>query len=217
MLARPARPARLALASAGLAVVGLVGAASAAPKPIVTGPKTLVVADPAGDERGGMASTDIASVTLTTTGKTTSKKVKGKTVTTYTPTALVVSLNLSAAPSTLPATNFEVGADTSACGSLSLYRDGGDLASGGFVGCGSPADATGSTSTAVDAPAVVGNSVVWTMPFVTLPAEMKAGSSITGIHGYVSIAEPLSGVSTSFVTTAANVDDVASDAVYTVG
>jgi hypothetical protein len=211
--------ARLAVACSGLAVVGLVGAASAAPQPVVSGPKTLVVTDPAGDAKSTQASTDITSLKLTTTGKTTSKKVKGKTVTTYAPDTLVVTMNLVSAPSSLPVTNFQIDAKTGDCGSMSLYYDGQNLASGGYVSCGSPADpATGSTATYLkDGPVVSGRSIVWTMPLSSLPAEMKAGSSITALHGFVSISEPFSGIGPSNASSAADVDAVDSDAVYKIG
>ena len=212
-----ARTGRLALAASGLAVIGLVGGASAT-KPVISGPKTLVVVDPAGDEKGSQGSMDITSLKLTTTGKTVTQKVKGKSVTTYTPNTLVVQLALSLAPSTLPIVNFEVDGDTSDCGSLSLYYDGQNLASGGFVGCGSPADATGSTSTSLrEAPVAAGNTITWTLPFSSLPKQMKVGSSISSLHGYGNIADPVSGLSPSFFTNAANPDDVTSDAAYKIG
>ena len=203
------RPARLALVAAGLASVGFA-VPSLAATTTSPAPKALTWTDPAGDSKLAGGDTDITGVTVTTTGKTVAKK--------YVADALVVRLTLAAAPSTLPVTNFEVDADTDACGSLALYYDGQDLASGGYVSCGAPADPTGDTSTYLaDGPVVDGTSIVWTIPFSSMPKEFQVGASLTNLNAYVSASEPVTGFSPSLVTHGADIDGAVTDQSFKIG
>lgn len=207
--------ARLSLAAAGLAALGMVGSAQAGPVAPV-GPNTLVVTDATGDARGAQASTDITSVTFTTTGKTTTKKVKGKTVTTYVPDTLVASLALAAAPSVVPVTSYEIDGDT-ACGTLYMYYDPNNFGSGAqLANCG-PKTNTGDTFFLTETPVVTGSTITWSIPFSSLPKDVAAGTAVTAIHGYVTIAEPNTSQGPTAVTNQANIDDAVSDATYKIG
>lgn len=207
----------VALAS-GMAVFGLLGTAQGANPSSSAGPKTLTVADDAGDARGAQAGTDIKQIVFTTTGKTATKKVRGKMVKSYTADTLVVTMTLAAAPTALPPVVYEVDSVSSTCGGIYLYWDPQEIASGGFVSCGSAPDATGSTSTTLDVvPVVTASTITWTMPLNTLPKEMRIGSSITDIHSYVAVAEPNTGASTALLTPAGDFDDADSGAAYKIG
>lgn len=203
--------ARLALCAAGLSLFAL----TAAPASAATGPTVLNATDPKGDALAGQGDMDIVGLTFMTGGTTVTKKVGGKTTKVYTPKRLIMKLTLSAPPSELPVFQAAIDATTSACGSMSLYYDGLDLASGGFTTeCGS--EGTDGNTFYFDSPVVEGNSVVWTQPFTTLPKEIATGS-FTEIQGYTSINEPNTGVGTSFVTSAANVDNLVVEKAYKVG
>lgn len=204
---------RSALCAAGVSLLGLAAGAHAATTTAATGPSTLTFTDPSGDARGGQTSMDIVGVTMTTTGKTV--LVKGKKV--YTPNTLVAKLTLAAPPSTLPVLNFELDGTSSGCGDMALYYDGQNLASGGFFShCGTP-DATGLDSLDWDAPTVTGSTITWTIPYSVLPREMTTKATIDNLHGYTALNEPLTGLGTSLVTFAADIDDATSDATYKVG
>lgn len=198
--------ARLSLAAAGLAVVGLVGSASAA-----VGPTVLSVDDMAGDARTAQAGDDITNLTVTTTGTTTTKKVGRKSVKTYTPKALVVTVKLAGAPDAVPFAQVEVKAVTSACGNLRLYYDPQHLGDGNSIQCGAPG-LTGTPSTFDGtAPTVTGSTISWV---VTLPVEMKPGTTVTSFDAFTYLGDPLTGAGTANVGPSAYTDDVTSDAVY---
>lgn len=208
---------RLAALLSGLAVFGLMATAQGA---VVTstGPKTLTVTDAVGDARGGQAGMDIGKVIFTTTGKTVIKKVKGKSIKSYTPDTLVVKLELAAPPTSLPPVVYEVDSANSACGFIYLYWDPEELGSGGLVECGSEEDATGSTATVLEVvPVLTGSTITWSMPFNTLPKEIRVGTTITDVHSFVALAEPITGLSTALFTAVADIDDADSGAVYKIG
>ena len=203
------RTARLALVAAGLAAAGFAVPSGAATTAAPAKPKSVTWTDAAGDSKLAGGDTDITGVTITTTGKTVAKK--------YVADTLVVRLTLSAAPSTLPITNFEVDADTDACGSLALYYDGQDVASGGYVSCGGTTDPTSDATYLADGPVVDGTSIVWTIPFSTMPKEFQVGSTLTNLDAYVSAAEPLTGFSPSIVDHSADIDSAATDQSFKIG
>ncbi len=200
--------ARTALAAAGLAVVGLVGSASAA---TTAGPKTLVITDAAGDSLG-QPGDDLTKVTYTTTGKKVGK--------TYTPTALVVTLETAGDISTNGVLTYEVDTDLAGCDAgFDLYfTPGVDGSEGGGCLNSDPADPTSITSTGVDGPPTVGgHTMTWT---ISLKADVafKAGSKISGFHAYTGAVEPVVGfIGPYLVDTALANDDVSSDATYTIG
>jgi len=178
----------------------------------------MAVADPAGDAKGSQAATDITKVLFTTSGKTTTKRVGNKNVKIYTANALIVQLVLAAPPTAAPPVVYEVDSQTQKCGTMYLYYDPEELASGGFLGGCSPADATGSTTTDIDViPVVKGSTITWTMPLSGLPKDMKIGSTITDVQSYVAVADPFTGASTALLTTAANFDTAESSSVYKIG
>jgi hypothetical protein len=191
--------------------VGIAGAATAAP----AGPNPLTFSDPAGDAVPTDAGNDILSVTVTTTG-TTAKAGKKST---YTPKALVVSMKLAAAPSPVLGTLYEIDAETSGCGTLSLYFTPGIDGSGGYVGCGSAPDPTGSTSTSFSVvPEVAGATVTWTVPFSEMPKEMPVGSSISSFAAFSTQTDPATGIVGPYaVTDQLNYDNATSDATYKIG
>lgn len=207
---------RLAAVVSSLAVFGLLGTAQGATTPS-TGPKTLTIADPTGDEKGGQASLDATKVLFTTTGTTTSKKVKGKTVKSYTPTALVVQLVLAAAPTALPTVVYEVDSVNSICGNMYLYFDPQLIASGGSIGCGPPDAAGFPTTNFPGNPVLSGSTITWTWPFSAMPPEFRVNSTFTDVHSYIALADPITGASPGIFTAAADFDDVDSGDVYKVG
>jgi hypothetical protein len=205
---------RPALLAAGVAAVALASGASAA-----TGPSTFSFSDDKGDAIPTDAY-DITSAKLTTTGVTTTKTVKRKKTTTYTPKALVVSMTLAAPPSTVPGTLYELDAETSTCGSLLLYFTPGADGSGALVGCGSEPDpATGSEATTLAVePTVAGNTITWTLPLASLPPQVKVGTTISEFAGYSAQVDPATGVVGPYLLTSAlNYDNAASDGVYKLG
>jgi hypothetical protein len=230
----PGTTVRLSLAAAGLAVVGLVGGATAAPA-TATGPKSLVLSDPSGDAVPGMTG-DITKVTYTTSGTTTVKKVGKRSVATYTPKALVVSMVMADAIDTTGAVVYEADAKVDGCGTLSLYAQFGVTGavndpSGGLLGCGGsgsldptgavPAPAAGllaSSSTSLTVtPTVVGKTITWTLDFSEAPAVLKAGASITGFDVYTALSDPVLGFGPYLFDSTFYSDQVASDSTYKIG
>ncbi len=206
---------RPAVALSGLALVALASGAGAA----TAGPTVLTVEDPKGDQLS-TSDSDITSVAFTTTGKTTTTKVKGKSVTSYAPENLVVSMTLAAPPSALPGVLYQIDGSTSKCGAISLYYTADDSGSGAYVGCGSEPDAaTGSTSTTLDVlPVVKDATITWTMPFDSLPREIKPGTSISGIEAFATQADPVFGlIGPYLLTNDANYDNAASAKSYVIG
>lgn len=218
---RLVRPA-VVLAAAAVALIAS-GASAAAP-----GPLTLTYTDPAGDAIP-TAAYDITSVTATTTGKVTTSRVNGKgkgkgkakgdTITTYTPEALVLSMTLAAAPSSLPGTLYEIDAMTSKCGRMYLYYTPGVDGSGALVGCGSEPSATGSTATSIPVePTVKDKTITWTLPFDALPRELKPGTSITAFEAFSTQVDPVTGVVGPYLLSSdLNFDNALSNAKYTIG
>lgn len=199
--------ARLSLAAAGLAVVSLVGSASAS----ATGPSTLSVDDKKGDAVSQQAGDDLTNLKVTTLGTTVTKKVGKKTVKSYTPKALVVTVTLAGPVDALPVALLEVDAVTSACGNLHLYYDPQHIADGNSVQCGKPG-LTGTPSTFDGtAPTVAGSTVQW---IVSLPAEMKVGTSVTSFEAYSFVGDPFTGTGTASLGSAGDTDVITSDAVY---
>lgn len=206
---------RLLALPAALSALALIShqaqAAPAAPKPQVV--------DPAGDARSQQSAHDIVSTTfeVTKTAVVTTKKVKGKTVksTTYVPKDFVVTLKLAGAPSQEPGVDYWISAG-SACGDLTLqsYYDAsaqGMVQFTNFSDCGPDQSVAGLTVNTYDlSPDVVfgADFISYTMPFKSLPKQIKLGSTFTAPYVYTALADPLVGFDTvGFVDPATAVDD----------
>lgn len=206
--------ARLALAAAGIAALGLALPAHAAGTPA-----TLVLTDPAGDQKVPVGHGDITKVTYTTAGTTTTKRVGGKTVTTYTPTKLVVTMTTADALDTTGTTEYEVDGALAGCDSFDLYFTPGVSGSegGGCYHAGS--SPTSSTSEGVDGPpTVTGNTLTWTVPFASISSRaLKAGAVISGIDAFTATVEPVQGfIGPYLIDAALDNDELASDASFKV-
>jgi hypothetical protein len=195
--------------------VGIAGAAAAKP----AGPNTLTFADPAGDNISPSAASDITGVTWSTLMKG-KKPGNGKGSGKYTPTALVLTLTLAAPPAS-DSTVYAIDATLPGCGDFLLtYQPGATLESFNFAGCGGdPSDPTTNGSSSFDgAPEVVGNSIVWTRPFNSLPGSVKPGTTFTDLNAYTDFTDPAVGlVSPSLIAGTPLYDTAATDKTYIVG
>jgi hypothetical protein len=209
-------PVRLALAAAGVAALGLALPASAA-----TGPTRLVVTDASGDELPGTTG-DITKLTYTTAGKTVTKKVGRKLVKVYTPDTLVVTLETADAIDTSGTTTYEIDSEVAGCdsGMDFWFTPGVDDSEGGGCINSDPADPTSSTSEGLDGPpTVAAKKMTFTFHFRGFSGkQVRAGSTISGLHAYTAVVEPVLGFVGPYLvdTTFAN-DNVTSDTVYKVG
>jgi hypothetical protein len=209
---RLVRPILLVGAAIAVAVAGV---ASANPP----GPNTLTFTDPAGDNVSPSSASDITGVTWSTLMKGKAHglgKGRGK----YTPTALVVTLTLAAAPAS-DSTVYAVDANLPGCGDFLLtYAPGATLESFNYADCGGdPSDPTTQGSSTFDAaPEVVGSSIVWTLPFKSLPGDVKPGTTFTGLNAYTDFTDPAIGlVSPSLVVGVPLYDTAKTDKPYVVG
>jgi hypothetical protein len=172
---------RSAVVLAGALAVGFAGVAAAATP---AGPKTLTFSDPAGDNISPSASGDITQITFSTSGTGTGKKYVAKN--------LVVTMKLGAAPEADGSTVYAVHTQLAGCGYFNLEYMPGARVLDNFntvecVGDGSATD----TSNVFDAvPDVVGTSLVWTLPFRSLPTPVKAGSTFTDLNAFTDFRDP---------------------------
>jgi len=184
------RAARPVLALVAILGIGLASAASAA-----GGPATLTFADPKGDNVLPGAGHDITAVTFTTSGLGKGKKYVAKN--------LVLTLTLSAPPTSDGSTLYSIDADLGGCGNFYLnYTPGaalGDTFNYGDCG-GDPADPTGSGTSFDAVPEVKGNDIVWTLPMKSLPGSVKAGSIFSGISALTDVVDPATGIFASSST-----------------
>lgn len=118
-------------------------------------------------------------------------------MTTSTPKDLVVTLTTAGAPVVQPGTAFQIGADTP-CGTFFLFSyfsapDRGVAHSMQFANCGEP-DPTGNDGVSLE-PVVktTGNAISYTVPFRTLPKQIKLGSSFSALTAYTAVADPVVG------------------------
>lgn len=172
-----------------LALVGVLGIALASAASAAV-PNTLTFADKVGDNTSPSKAQDIAAVTFTTTGAGAGKK--------YVPKALVITLSLSAPPSTDGTTIYEVAFDQPGCGQVYVSLVPGSPVldpSFNYADCGSEPDATGSTGTAFDAvPDVKASTIVWTISLKSLPAPAKVGMTLTGLNAFTDFVDPAFGI-----------------------
>jgi hypothetical protein len=220
------KPSRLALALAAslLATAAPFAHASSKPSPQVT--------DPCNDGPQDTAhpGVDLKSMQMSTAGKTTYRKVGRKRKAIYTPTDMVVVLNLCGpVDTTTPGVNYTVAVDTSACDSGSFqfgYRTyarslpeglyDGDL----FIsGCGTDSGA-GPAEFMPDVQAVVsGSTIKWDLPLADLGSDLPIGSTFTNFQVRSDVDEPVTGeLGTWFVGSisngAADLDYAKSDSVW---
>jgi hypothetical protein len=200
------RVVRPVLVLAAAAAVGLAGSASAA-----GGPNKLTFTDAAGDNVSPSSASDIISVTWTTRSKNKAKK--------YVPTALVLTLTLAAPPAS-DSTVYALDATLPGCGDFLLtYTPGATLESFNFAECGGDgSDPTGNGTSFEGAPEVVGNSVVWTLPFKSLPGDVKPGTTFSDLNAYTDFADPAVGlISPSLIAGTPLYDTAATDKPFVVG
>ena len=184
-------PVSLALVAVGCAAVAL-----AAPSSAASAPAKVAFSDPAGDALATQKTYDITDVLVTSTGTTSTKKVGKKTVTTYTPKAILVKLTVAGSFATTAGANYEVDLDVAGCGYANFTYTPGAISEGGlFTECGSPADETGSTSTLYDAPPTVsGKTVTWQLPLSALSKEFKPGVLLSDIRALAAQNDPVFGI-----------------------
>lgn len=175
-----------------------VAVALAAPSSAAPAPKPQIV-DPKGDSLGPDAGLDIVSGTFSTKGTTSTTKVRGKKVTTYTPTDLVVAIQTAGPITKQAGTTLHVGADIEGCGDFALTYSpdttiGGDYSSG-FVSClADPDDPADTSSVIAVSPKVAGNVITWTIKLRTFGKAVGVGTAFNELEAYTAPAEPVTGI-----------------------
>lgn len=153
------------------------------------------IKDATGDAAGGQAALDIVTVRFSTSGTTTVTKVRGKRVTTYTPTKLVVTQTLAAAPSTATGTRYRIEATVDGCGQFDIYYVNGSSGPVGNVWFDCPEGALGESGTLLDVvPKISGATMTWELPLKALPREVKAGSVLSGFRAFTDLGDPVTGI-----------------------
>jgi hypothetical protein len=197
----------LAAALAAAVATSAAGHAAPAPKPQIT--------DPAGDAKVPYASVDVVSALYRTTGETTTRVVKGRKVTTYTPKKLVVTLNLAGAPLTNPGAAYEVGSQVAGCGAMRFTYTPGTV-TGQVLGdasvwldCGEPDPTTGSSGTLLAGTAFTlgPKSITWTVTIKTLPKPVTVGSKLSDFRAAVDVVEPVFGLEGTNLFPGASIDE----------
>lgn len=178
-----------------LAAAALVAAAAfAASVPSHAAPAPQIT-DASGDAVGGQAALDIVTVRFSTTGLTTVTKVRGKRVTTYTPTKLVVTQTLAGAPSTTLGTRYRIEATVDGCGQFDIYYVNGASGPTGSAWFDCPEGGLGESGTLLDVvPKISGSTMTWELPLKTLPREVKVGSVLSAFRAYTDLGDPLTGI-----------------------
>lgn len=184
--------------------------------------KPFTYTDPKGDVPAE-AGLDIVGVTYATEGVTSVRKVGRKTVKTYEPTKLVVTLALAGAPLDQPGVKYRVEAQVSECGAMtfsyapSLSSD--VLASSQLVvGCGGANGTTGGDSLFLDPKFTVkGSTLTWSIPLKSLPKVARAGGLLYGLASSVDVAEPVLGSLGPDDVGSAVIDTARSDADWEIG
>ena len=207
----PSTPLRLALVAAGAAALGL-----ALPAHAGSAPAKLVVTDAATDSVAGpfkalTASADeLTKMTWTTSGTTTKRKVGARTVTTYTPKKLLVTLETAGDIDTSGTTQYDIEGTSDGCGDFYVYVSPG-AALESVAGSCADDDAIDFAETTY---AVAGKTITFTIPLGSVPG-LKAGKAVSGLNAYTGNVEPFTGEGgpVLFGGTLAN-DSVASDASF---
>lgn len=178
------------------------------------------------DAKGDMpvAGVDVVKVTYATQGTKATSTVRGRRVTTYTPTHLVVTLELAGAPVDAPGVRYKVEAVVEGCGAFSVAYAPSTVysnllgPSSLFLGCGGADPVGGEGQIIFPKFAVEGSKLVWTTSLKVLPKNVRAGSVFTGHNASVDIVEPILGVQGSEETGGpALVDTATSPATWKLG
>lgn len=187
--------ARLSILAAAVAVAALAhGGSAAAPKPQIV--------DPAGDALGAQGTTDITSAVWSTTGTTSVSKVRGKKVTTYRPSKLVVTLNLAAAPSRSAPFSYEASAEVAGCGEVRFTYTPGTVfstvlgESSLWIDCGPTDPTTGDNLLLIAGVSTnfTGNSISWSIGIKTMPKPVQVGSKWSGFRASADLIDPVFGL-----------------------
>ena len=178
-------------------------AAALAAATVLTAPVFATAAPPApqivdakGDAVGGQAALDIVSVRFSTTGTTTVTKVGKKKKTTYTPTKLVITETLGAAPSTQAGARYVISALIDGCGGIDIYYvNGADGPTGSvWLDCPEGASATEGGTLIDMTPKVAGSTMTWELPLKMLPKEARVGAVVSDFRAYNDIGDPVFGL-----------------------
>lgn len=170
------------LLSIAALAIGLAGSAQAAP---------ITYADDSGDSVDARPSMDIVSVTYDV-----------RQVNKSGPPSLVIEMELAAPPES-QLVSYETRAEAAGCGHFdasfapgTVFTAALDSAPASFwIGCGSPPDETGSTSTLLDAQfRIDGNVLRWSLAMDGIPKELRGGTTFSDLHAFTQIAEPVLGI-----------------------
>ena len=197
---------RLLALPAALSALALVGHGADAAVPAPVKPQ---IVDPAGDAVGAQANYDVTGVTfeVTKTAVKSTKVVKGKkvTTTTYTPKDFQVTMTLAGDAKVQPGVSYQIGVDTG-CGHMFVFAYTSAGAAGGtdssmqvsLCGADDPTDPDGNAGVQLDHTfAAVGKTLVWTMPYKSVPKEMAIGTSWDAPVAYTALTEPAVGYTTA--------------------
>lgn len=145
------------------------------------------------------AGLDIVGVRYATEGTTSSRKVGRKTVKTYEPTKLVVTMTMAGPVFDEPGVKYHLHAQAEGCGEMRfVYTPAAAkdvLSYSQFtLGCGGPGGALGGSTLFLDPQfAVKGNNLVWTVPLKALPKNVRGGALLYGFKSSVDLTDPLVG------------------------
>lgn len=179
-------------------ILALVTVASAVAIAAPAHAKPFTYTDAKGDAPAG-AGVDIVGVTYATEGETIVEKRGRKTVRTYQPTKLVVTMALAAAPMEQAGVKYRVDATVSECGDLSFtYAPtlAQDVLSNSqmSLACGGPAGTAGGDTLFLDPKfAVKGSKLIWSVNLKALPKQARAGALLYNLRAIVDVTEPVLG------------------------
>lgn len=154
------------------------------------------------DAKGDMpaeAGLDIVGVKYATEGNVTTTRVGRKTVRTYEPSKLVVTLTTAGAPLQQPGVKYRVTSQVESCGDLTFTYSAGAATSvlalsQMSLGCGGPAGTTGGDTLFLDPKFTVkGNSLIWSVPLKALPKNARAGALLFNFQAGVDATDPAVG------------------------
>jgi hypothetical protein len=134
-----------------------------------------------------------------TEGDTSVTRVGRKTVKTYTPSKLVVSLTLAGAPMAQSGVRYQVSAEVSECGELTLTYAPTETSAvlsptQASLGGGGAGGTTGGDTLFPDPKfAIKGNTLTWSLPLKALPKQARAGALLYKMSAMTDLAEPVLG------------------------
>lgn len=198
-------------------VLALVTVAAAVALASPADAKPFTYTDARGDQPAD-AGLDIVGVKYATEGTTTTTKSGKRTVRTYTPTKLVVSLTTAGVPVQQPGVKYRADAQIESCGNISFtYSNGAAAGALAFsqliVGCGGGPGTTGGDTLLLDpAVSVKGNSVVWSVSLKSLPKNARVGALLYRFESSVDVTDPAFGLLSPDDFGSAVLDSARSDA-----